>query len=80
MGKCSIVVHRNYAEGTDACAFWDEKDARKSVKEDVDTEVKSLIEEGYEPTTLWHNQNSVEVFVTDSDIYYEWEIIGSQIR
>ena len=45
-----VVVHSNYAEGTtDAYAFWDEKIAKESVNADVETEVKSLTEEGYSP-------------------------------
>lgn len=65
------MVHRNYAEGMDAYAFWSEDDARKSVNEDVDTEVKSLTEEGYEPTVLRHDQDNVEVNAADGNIYYE---------
>ena len=80
MKPCVIVVHRNYAEGEDAYAFWSEDDARKSVNEDVDTEVKSLIEEGYEPTILRHSRDSVDVYVADSSVYYEWSIIASDIR
>ena len=30
MKPCVIVVHRNYAEGEDAYAFWSEDDARKA--------------------------------------------------
>ena len=48
-----VVVHSNYAEGTtDAYAFWDEKIAKESVNADVETEVKSLTEEGYKPAVL----------------------------
>lgn len=80
MKECFIVLHGNYAEGSDAYAFWNEDDARKSVNEDVDTVVKSLVEEGYEPTILRHGPDSVEVYVADSGIYYEWEIVISDIR
>ena len=52
MKDCFIVVHRNFAEGADAYAYWSEDDAKKSINEDVATVVKSLTEEGYEPTTL----------------------------
>lgn len=42
MSQCFIVIHRNYADGLDACVFWNEDEAKKSVNEDVDTVVKSL--------------------------------------
>lgn len=80
MRECYIVVHCNYAEGTDAYAFYSKEDAKKSVKEDVETEVKSLEEEGYCPKTLWGEDGSAEVYVPDSDIFYEWSIIMSNIR
>ncbi|NBJ88121.1 hypothetical protein [Acutalibacter sp. 1XD8-36] len=80
MKDCFIVVHRNFAEGADAYAYWSEDDAKKSINEDVATVVKSLTEEGYEPTTLRDACDGVDVYVADSDIYYEWNIFRSSIR
>ena len=80
MSQCFIVIHRNYADGLDACVFWNEDEAKKSVNEDVDTVVKSLTEEWYTPTVLRDACDGVEVYVADSDIYYEWNIFRSSIR
>lgn len=80
MRECYIVVHRNYAEGLTAYAFWSEEDARKDVKEYADDVVKSLTEQGYNPTVLENGWDSVEVYAADSNIYYEWSIIGSNVR
>ncbi len=80
MKECYIVLHRNYADGSDAYGFWNEDEAKKSVNEDVDTVVKSLTEEGYNPTVLRCADDSVEVYVADSGIYYEWSITPSTIR
>ena len=80
MKECFIVVHSNYDEGMTAYAFWKEDEAKKSVNEDVDTVVKDLTEQGYNPTVLRRNLDSVEVYVADSDIYYEWNIIITEIR
>lgn len=74
-----VVIHSNYAEGRDAYAFWDKKTAQKSVDADVKTEVKNLTEEGRVPVTLY-NLNNVTVYVPDTDIYYEWEIINTTIE
>lgn len=80
MKECFIVVHRNYAEGLDAYAFWSEDAARKSVRQDVDTEMKSLTEEGYEPTVSWKDDDNVEIKVAGGDIYYEWSVIISSVE
>lgn len=80
MKECFIVVDSNYAEGMTAYAFWKEDEARKSVNDDVETVVKDLTEQGYNPTVLRRDCDSVEVYVADSDIYYEWNIITSEIR
>lgn len=79
MSECFIVVHRNYAEGTDAYAFWSEKDAEKSVNADVDTEFTSLSLEGYNPAVL-RRPSGATVYVNDTDIYYEWEILKTTIE
>lgn len=76
---CFIVVHRNYADGADAYAFWNEEDARKSVSEDIDVTVKSLKESGYE-VKLLERLDEWEVYVPDTDIYYEWSIGQSTIE
>lgn len=77
--ECYIVVHDNSSEGKSAYAFWDEKDAWKSVNEDVDTEVRSLTKEGYEPVVL-RNEDSVEVYTSGQNIYYEWHVLHSSIQ
>lgn len=79
MEECYIVVHRNYADGCMAHAFRNEEDARKDVEDDKRDTVKSLIEQGYTPRVT-DGQDSSEVYVPDSGIYYEWEIIGSSIQ
>lgn len=77
--KIVSVIHSNYAEGTDAYAFRDEKIAKRSVDADVETEVKSLTEEGYKPVIL-RREDGATVYVPDSDIYYEWEIIETTLE
>ena len=79
MSECFIVVHRNYAEGTDAYAFWTEKWAEKSVNEDVNTEFTILCHEGYNPVIL-RRPSGATVYVNDTDIYYEWEILKTTIE
>jgi len=79
MSKCFVVVHRNYAEGTDAYALWEAKTAEKSVNSDVEVEFRSLHEEGYKPVVL-RRESGATVYVPDSDIYYEWDIFETPIE
>lgn len=79
MNNCFVVIHKNYAEGVDAYAFWGEEEAKKSVNADVDTEFKSLCDEGYNPVIL-RRPSGATVRVNDTDIYYEWDILMSTIE
>ena len=77
--KCFVVVHRNYADGSDAYACKSEEDARKPVKEDVVSVKKELVEKGYEPVELWDALGNPEVYVSNRNIYYEWQIVETRI-
>ncbi len=79
MIECFIVVHRNHAEGMDAYGFLNEDAAKKSVNDDVDTVVKSLMEAGHKPTVLRYAPYSVGVYAAGGNIYYEWNIIISNV-
>lgn len=78
--ECRVVVHRNYAEGTDAYAFWSEADAKQSIQEDVKTVAADLEQQGYKPVRVLERLDSSEVYVADGDIYYEWQIVPTTIR
>lgn len=80
MKECYIVVHRNYAEGVDACAFYREEDARKSVEADAKNVVASLLQEGYEAKTVCSGTDHIEVSALDGNIYYEWDIVLADIQ
>lgn len=81
MDKCFVVVHRNYADGVDATAFWTEADANAAVKDDVEMVVANLKEQGYGDRTriLGKERRVAAVYVADRNIYYEWEIIPTVI-
>lgn len=76
---CYIVEHRNYADAASVCAFRRAEDAKKEIEEDVSETVKSLSEQGHEVEIL-KSFDRIEVYVPDSDIYYEWELFESSIR
>lgn len=77
---CFIVIHRNYADGTDAYAFWNEANARKSVSDDINITVKSLKDGGYKDVKVLEWTDEWAVYVPDTDIYYEWSVGKSSIE
>lgn len=78
--KCFVVLHRNYADGSDAAAYRRESDAKAAIEEEKESVLTELKERGYEPTILRDNSDNPSVYVADSDIYYEWEIIETTIE
>ena len=77
--KCYVVIQQDYATGGNISVYKDESDARRSVIEDVETVKKELLEDGYEPIVNWDALRNPEVIVADSNIYFEWEIIETNI-
>lgn len=79
--ECYIVVHRNYADGTDAYAFQTEEKAEASIRQDVDAVTAELEEQGYSPRCLLNPLGGeASVYVPDSDIYYEWQAVPSHVE
>ena len=77
---CFIVIHNNYADGLDAYAFRQEEDAVKSVSEDAETVMTELKDCGYEPCIYKTTCGHTEIYALDRDIYYEWDIVPSQLE
>lgn len=69
--KCFVVEHSNYCEGSDAYVMWDHKKAQQSIEDDVRTTTKSLIEQGYSPEETRDALGCIELYVPDTDIYYD---------
>ena len=77
--KCYVVIQQDYATGGNISVYKDESDARRSVIEDVETVKKELLENGHEPIVNWDALRNPEVIVADSNIYFEWAIIETNI-
>ncbi len=80
MRECTILVHRNYAEGLTATAYLNEDDARREMNEAVDSVISKLADERYSPKVIENGWDNIEVSAADGNIYYEWSIIASEIR
>lgn len=80
MRECTILVHRNYAKGLTAAAYFNEEDARREMNEAVDSIISTLNEEGYSLKITENGWDNIEVSAAGGNIYYEWSIILSEIR
>lgn len=82
MTECFVVVYRSYAAGVDATVFYSEQEAEESIKAEVDQAVSDLVEQGYgEDVEILNDKlGHQEVYVSNSDIYYEWDIISTVLR
>lgn len=78
--KCFMVIDSSYDVGLNVYAFWSHEDAGKSVREDAQTVMTDLEEQGYERIEVLEEIDSTTIYVPDTDIYYEWEICESEIR
>lgn len=78
--KCYAVIDSSYDVGMNTYAFWSREDAEKSVRDDVQTVVASLKEEGYEHIEVLEQPDRTDVYIPDTDIYYEWSINEMEIE
>lgn len=46
----------------------------------VETVIANLRVEGYQPVIKEWSEDSAEIYVPDSDIYYEWNIVQSHLE
>lgn len=79
MKKCFVLTCTCYSEENSISVFWNEEDAYKAMIEELETEITNLQNEGYN-FVFFENDDSAEVHVPDSDIYYEWNIEESTIQ
>lgn len=79
-GKCYTVVDTSYDVGINVYSFWRRQDAEQSIKDDVQTELTNLRETGRERIEVQETPEGAVVYVPDTDIYYEWTIVETDIK
>lgn len=77
--KCYVLTCSCYSGEDSISVFWNESDAYKAMIEELETEITNLQNNGYMFDSS-ENDDSAEVHVPDSDIYYEWDIEESTIK
>ena len=78
--KCYTVIDTSYDVGIDVYSFWNKEDAERSVKDDVQTELANLREACRERIVVQETLDGATIYVPDTDIYYEWTIVETDIR
>lgn len=76
--KCYVLIGKYYDDNDSVLVFWSEHDAWKAMIEEKETEIINLQNSGYEFESVEDNIG-VELYVPDSDIYFEWHIEESVI-
>lgn len=77
--KCYVLTCNCYSGDNYVLVFLDETKAYKTMIADLETEITNLQNSGYEFTSA-ENDDSAELYVPNSDIYFEWNIEESEIK
>ena len=77
---CVAVIHSNYAEGRDVCVYRRAADAKAAIEAELGVTIASLKDRGYNPTLLRDSFDNPEVYVKDTDIWYEWQAVETTIE
>lgn len=77
--KCYVLTCNCYSGDNSVSVYWNEDDAYKAMIDELGVEIINLENGGYN-FTITENDISAELYVPDSDIYFDWDIIESTIR
>ena len=78
---CPVCGNRlMLCDESDAYAFANMESARRSMKADVDVELRNLTDAGYRDIVKEESEDEASVYVRGLDIYYEWSIIPSHLE
>lgn len=71
---CYFVFFSSSHEASDAYVFQSEAQAKQDIREDAETEFAELKKEGWNPVFLEYSDTHLEVYIPDTNIYFEWTI------
>lgn len=77
--KCFVLICNCYSGDNSVSVFWNETDAYKCMIEELEVEITNLQNSGYKFESA-ENDISAELYVPDSDIYFDWNIAETIIR
>lgn len=76
--KCFVLTCSCYTENG-VSVYWNKSDAYIAMSEEIIVESKNLGTSGYN-YTVYRDDCSARLFVPDSDIYYDWNIVETEIQ
>lgn len=77
--KCYVLTCNCYSGDNGVSVYWDEYQAWKSMISEMETEITNLQNSGYNFVSA-ENSESAELYVPDTDIYFEWNIEETTIN
>lgn len=76
---CYVLTCNCYSGDNGVSVFWDERDAYKAMIDEMETEITNLQNIGYKFESA-ENDISAELYVPNSNIYFDWDITETTIR
>ena len=77
--KCYVLTCSCYSGDNSVFVYWDENDAYKAMIEELEVEIANLQISGYNFVSA-ENDINAELYVPNSDIYFDWNIAETTIR
>lgn len=77
--KCCVLTCNCYSGDDSVSVYWNEDDAYKAMINELGVEVINLENSGYN-FTITENDIGTELYVPDSDIYFDWNIVEATIK
>lgn len=77
--KCYVLTCNCYSGDDSVSVYWNENDAYKAMIDELEVEITNLQNSGYKYFSA-ENDISAELYVPDSDIYFDWNIAETTIR
>lgn len=77
--KCYVLTCNCYSGDDSVSVYWNENDAYKAMIEELEVEITNLQNSGYKFESA-ENDISAELYVADTDIYFDWNIAETTIR
>ena len=77
--KCYVLICNCYSGDGGVSVFWNKVDAYKAMIEEMEVEIANLQNSGYAYFSA-ENDISAELFASNTDIYFDWNITETTIR
>ena len=76
--KCYVLTCSCYSDEDSVSVYFDEVDAYKAMIAELEVEITNLQNSGYKYYSA-ENDTSAELYVPNSGIYFDWDIVEATI-